>query len=327
MFSFFAVIALLLVVSVGVGMANMHYLFGVVIPYLAIITFILGFIYRVVGWAKSPVPFRITTTCGQQKTLPWIKANNLESPYNTIGVIKRMALEVLFFRSLFRNTSVELKDGPRVAYWSAKWLWLAGLAFHWSLLIIVTRHLRFFTEPVPCFVHLLENIDGIFEIGVPTLFLTDGVILAAITHLFLRRVFVPKMRYISLPSDYFPLFLIFGIVFSGALMRHFYKADLISIKELAIGLVSFHPVIPEGIGLVFYIHLFFVSALLVYFPFSKLMHLGGVFLSPTRNLANTNRAQRHINPWDYPVKVHPYEEYEEEFKEKMKLAGIPLEKE
>jgi hypothetical protein len=55
--------------------------------------------------------------------------------------------------------------------------------------------------------------------------------------------------------------------------------------------------------------------------------MAGVFLSPTRNLANNNRSVRHVNPWNYPVKVHTYEEYEEEFREFMKDAGIPVEKE
>jgi hypothetical protein len=55
--------------------------------------------------------------------------------------------------------------------------------------------------------------------------------------------------------------------------------------------------------------------------------MAGVFLSPTRNLANNNRMQRHVNPWNAPVKVHPYEEYEEEFGELMKEVGIPLDKE
>ena len=327
MFSISIFLLLLLAVFVGIETANLHFLFGIVIPYLAIITFVVGFIYRIVGWAKSPVPFRITTTCGQEKSLPWIKPNNLESPYNTFGVIIRMALEVLFFRSLFRNTSVEIKEGPKVVYWSAKWLWLAGLAFHWSFLVIVIRHLRFFTEPLPEPIHFLDLMDSIFRIGVPPLYLTDVVIVLAITHLLLRRIFIPKIRYISLSSDYFPLFLILGIVVSGILMRYFYKVDLISVKELALGLVSFHPVLPEGIGFIFFLHLFLVSVLLAYFPFSKLMHMGGIFLSPTRNLANTNRMKRHINPWNYPVKVHPYEEYEEEFREKMKMAGIPVEKE
>jgi nitrate reductase gamma subunit len=92
-------------------------------------------------------------------------------------------------------------------------------------------------------------------------------------------------------------------------------------------LASFSPKIPAGIGVIFFVHLFLLSTLIAYFPFSKLMHLGGVFLSPTRNLPNDNRARRHINPWDYPVKVHSYEEYENDFREKMIEVGLPVEKE
>jgi nitrate reductase gamma subunit len=131
---------------------------------------------------------------------------------------------------------------------------------------------------------------------------------------------------VSLPADYFPLFLILGIVLSGIFMRYFVKTDIVSVKELTMGLVTFHPRIPEGVGTIFYIHVFLVSVLLIYFPFSKLMHMGGVFLSPTRNLANNNRMKIHVNPWNYPVKVHTYEAYEDEFREKMVEAGLPVEK-
>ena len=93
------------------------------------------------------------------------------------------------------------------------------------------------------------------------------------------------------------------------------------------GLVTLHPVMPEGIGAIFFVHVALVSTLFAYFPFSKLMHAGGVFLSPGRNLANTNRAKMHVNPWEYPVEIHPYEVYENEFREKMKNAGIPVERE
>jgi nitrate reductase gamma subunit len=92
------------------------------------------------------------------------------------------------------------------------------------------------------------------------------------------------------------------------------------------GLVSFSPVVPDGIGAMFYVHFFFVAVLFAYFPFSKLVHLGGVFMSPTRNLANNSRVRRHVNPWNYDVKVHTYEEYEDEFRDVMKAAGMPLEK-
>jgi hypothetical protein len=54
--------------------------------------------------------------------------------------------------------------------------------------------------------------------------------------------------------------------------------------------------------------------------------MAGIFLSPTRNLANNSRAKRHINPWNYEVRVHTYEEWEDEFREKMKSAGLPVEK-
>ena len=53
----------------------------------------------------------------------------------------------------------------------------------------------------------------------------------------------------------------------------------------------------------------------------------GIIFSPTRNLPNNSRAIRHINPWNPPVKVHTYEEYEEEFRDKMKKVGLPIEKE
>jgi nitrate reductase gamma subunit len=34
-----------------------------------------------------------------------------------------------------------------------------------------------------------------------------------------------------------------------------------------------------------------------------------------------------VNPWNHPVKFRTYEEYEDEFRDKMKAAGIPVEKE
>ncbi|MFV9644473.1 MAG: sulfate reduction electron transfer complex DsrMKJOP subunit DsrM [Desulfobacterales bacterium] len=326
-FSLISVIVLILIAYVGVEAAGLQVFFGIIIPYAAVLIFIAGFIYRVMDWASSPVPFRIPTTCGQQKSLPWIKQNKIDNPFTTGGVIIRMALEILFFRSLFRNTRMALNEGPKISYVWEKWLWLAALAFHYSFLTVLIRHLRFFLEPVPVCLQWLEYIDGFFQVGLPGLFMSGAVLLAAVTFLFLRRIYLPQMRYISLAADFFPLFLIISIAVTGILMRYFTKVDVVGIKELAMGLASFHPAIPEGIGAIFYIHLFLVSILFIYFPFSKLMHMGGVFMSPTRNLPNNTRAKMHINPWNYPVKVHTYDEYEDEFREKMKSVGLPLEKE
>jgi nitrate reductase gamma subunit len=327
LFSFFAVATLVVLVFIGVKAAQLHFLFGVVIPYAAFLVFIGGVVYRVFQWGRIPVPFRIPTTAGQGKSHPWVKRNRIDNPFTAFEVMVRMALEVLFFRSLFRNTKAELREGPKISYGSTKWLWLGGLVFHWSFLIIVTRHLRLFMEPVPFLIGLVESLDGFFQVGAPVLYLTNLAFLASVTFLFLRRVVIPQVKYISLAQDYFPLFLIGAVGVSGVLMRYFLKTDVVGIKELTMGLVTFSPVVPEGIGTIFYIHLFLVSALFAYFPMSKLMHMAGVFLSPTRNLANNNRAVQHVNPWDYPVKVHTYAEYEDDFREKMKAAGLPVEKE
>jgi nitrate reductase gamma subunit len=305
---------------------QLHLLLGVIMPYAAVATFLVGVSYRVVRWSLSPVPFRIPTTCGQQKSLPWIKAGWLESPSRTTGVVARMALEILFFRSLFRNTKAELRQGPRLTYTESKFLWLGALAFHWSFLIIFVRHLRFFMEPVPRPLLALEKLDSFFQVGAPILYLTDVVIVAALLYLLQRRLSDPQVRYISLLADYFALFLILGLAVSGIWMRYFTRVDIVAIKQLAVGLATFSPVVPKEVGPLFFVHLFLLSTLAAYFPFSKLMHMGGVFLSPTRNLANNNRMKRHINPWDYPVKVHTYEEWEAEFRDKIVAVGLPLDK-
>jgi len=328
--SFLAVIILILVATFGGSVENLHFLFGIIIPYLAFVMFVGGFVYRIIKWGRSPVPFRIPTTIGQQKSLPWIKQNKIENPTSTLGVIVRMAMEVFFFRSLFRNTKTELTQGakgPIISHGSAKWLWLGSLFFHWSFLIIIIRHLRFFLEPVPVFVQLFDSIDGILQIGLPPIYLTDLFFLVAVTFLLVRRFVVPQLRYISLPADFFPLFLIMSIAISGMLMRYFYRIDIVAVKQLALGLAQLHPVLPEGIGAIFYVHLFLISSLFAYFPLSKLMHMGGIFMSPTRNMISNSRMVRHINPWDHEVEVHTYAQYEDEFREKMKKAGIPVEKE
>jgi len=319
-------VVLLLALASGSGSESGRWLFGVVVPYLAAAVFVGGVVARVLGWARSPVPFRIPTTCGQQKSLPWIEQSKIENPSTTAGVVARMALEVLCFRSLFRNTRTQLVGG-RLSYGSAKWLWAAGLAFHYAFLVILLRHLRFFMEPVPAFVLALSRVDGFLLVGLPAVQATTVLFLAALTFLLVRRFASPPLRYLSLAGDYFPLFLLIAIGATGAWLRHVSKIDVPAVKAMVMSLVHLAPRPAEGLGAVFYAHLLLVSALLAYFPFSKLVHMGGIFLSPTRNLAANSREVRHVNPWNQPLPVHTYEEYEDEFRERMRDAGLPLEKE
>lgn len=333
MVSLLAVIVLFLLAYVGVSaVPATKWLFGVIIPYAAVLIFIVFFIRRILEWARVPIPFKIPTTGGQQKSLPWIEHAKWDTPFSKGGVFMRMLLEVVAFRSLFRNTRMKLRDG-RVTYALEIFLWVGALAFHYAFFTVLFRHLRFFTDPVPLPVQLVENVDGFFrlevmanafQIGVPGVYLSGLVLLAAVTYLLLRRLLVPGVKYISLASDYFPLFLIIGIAFTGILMRYFLKVDVTGAKELSIGLVTFRPTVPENLGSIFFVHMFFVSILLAYFPFSKLMHAGGIFMSPTRNMTADTRANRYVNPWNYPVEVHTYDEYEDDFREKMIEAGLPV---
>ncbi|WP_267927060.1 sulfate reduction electron transfer complex DsrMKJOP subunit DsrM [Desulfolithobacter dissulfuricans] len=324
-----AVIALVLIAWIGSQIPGMQYFFGIAVPYLAMALFLGGFCYRVVQWARSPVPFKIPTTCGQGFSLPWIKYDRLEAPVKTSEVVARMFLEITIFRSLWRNTKAEVHSGPKLTYESSKWLWLFALMFHYSFLVIVLRHMRLFLEPVPGWVSFLGASDGFLQIGAPQMYITDATILLGLLLLFGRRLINRQVRYISLANDMFPLFLIFAIVITGILMRFFLRTDIdiTAIKRLAVGLVTFQPAITSEIGAIFYVHVFLVSALLAYFPFSKLMHMGGVFLSPTRNMANDTRMRRHINPWNPDIKPHSYDAYEDEFREDMVSMGIPVEKE
>lgn len=326
LYPFVAVVALVLIAFIGASLPGGQYLFGVVFPILAFAIFLVGFINRIMNWGKSPVPFRIPTTCGQANSLPWIKQNKFDCPSTGFGVIVRMFLEIVLFRSLFRNTKAEILDGPKIVYGATKWLWLFSLLFHYCFLVIVVRHLRLFTDPIPGFVQALEFGDGLLQVGTPVLYQSDVVFVIAILFLFLRRILLRQVNYISLPADYFPLFLILGIAITGILMRYFIRVDVVVIKELTAGLASFSPKVGD-INPLFYAHLFLVSTLLVYFPFSKLMHLGGIFLSPTRNLANNSRMVRHENPWNNPnIKPHSYASYEDEFREFMANADLPLDK-
>src|SRR3989339_1391154 len=267
LYPFIAVLALVLIALVGANLPGGQALIGVVLPYVAFLILLGGFVAKILGWAKSPVPFRIPTTCGQEKSLSWIPQNCIDNPSTRGGVVIRMILEIFLFRSLFRNTKTEIHDGPKLVYGSSKYLWLFGLLFHYCFLTIVIRHLRLFTTPVPFFVSVTEYLDGFFQVGLPVLYQTDIIFVLAITFLFLRRVIMPQVRYISLPADYFTLFLIMGIAITGVLMRYFLRVDVVAIKQLALGLATLSPTITGQIGAIFFVHVFLVCALLIYFPF------------------------------------------------------------
>ena len=249
--------SLLLVLLIGaiawagaaVGLAG---LFGVALPYVAVVVFIAGVVWRMVYWAKSPVPFCIPTTGGQEQSLDFIKQAKFDCPSTTWGVVQRMFLEVFCFRSLFRNTVADVREfdpvsnGPRTIYYSSKWLWVFALLFHYCFLLVFIRHFRFFMEPVPSCIRFLETIDGIMQFGSPRFFWTGGLVLTALLFLLGRRIFNQRLRYLSLANDYFPLWLLISIVGTGICLRYFDKTEIAQVKIFVMGLTHFAPVRPRA---------------------------------------------------------------------------------
>jgi len=227
-----------------------------ILPYLTVGVFTLGILFRFWVWVRTPVPLRIVTTPG---------------PKTRAGVEWRLIGDLLWFPGLFR---------------ADKLLWAAGWCFHILLWLVLLRHLRYFLYPVPEWVAAIQTAGlyaGYF-IPIPLLFLLA------------RRLLFERPLYLSILGDYFALFLLLSIAFSGTLLHLFFRTYLIDVKALVIGLIHFKYLPPDAHWL-FVLHFILVMSLLAYFPFSKLVHGGGLLLSPTRN-QRTNFEERFVNPWD-----------------------------
>jgi nitrate reductase gamma subunit len=200
------------------------------------------------------------------------------APATRVGVLWRLAGDALWFPSLFKGD---------------KFLWAAGFAFHILLWLVLLRHLRYFLYPVPGWVE-----------GIQTLGLYAGYLIPIPLALLLaRRLADEKVLYVSVLGDYFALFLLAAITVSGTLLSIFFRTYLVDAKAYLLSVIHLQPVVPQ-VHWLFGLHFLLIMVLLVYFPFSKLMHSGGLFWSPTRN-QRANFETRFVNPWDFPVAYNP----------------------
>jgi nitrate reductase gamma subunit len=227
-----------------------------VLFYLATIVFIGGLAFRIRLYARTPAPLKIPTT---------------PAPITQRGVVWRMFKEVAFFESLFKSN---------------KWTWLFGWIFHAALLLVVLRHLRYFTDPVWFWVNWIQPFGKY----------AGFAMLAGLFALWGRRFLVERVRYISSPSDHLMLILLISIAASGLMMKYVAHTDIVAVKAFALGLLYFNwqPLPSDPVLL---IHLGLVLVLMFIFPISKLLHAPGVFFSPSRNQVDNPREKRHLAPW------------------------------
>ena len=227
-----------------------------VLFYMASILLVVALVRRVFIYATTPAPLVIPTT---------------PAPTTWVGVIGRMLREVIFFESLFKGN---------------KWTWLFGWLFHFGMLIVLVEHLRYVSEPVWFWV---ASIKWLGPYGGFAMFV-------GLAGLWVRRLVVDRVRYISAPSDHMMLGLMVAIVGSGLSMVYLFPTDIVMVKSFMLGLIRFDwqplPSDPQVV-----VHLALTLVLMIIFPFSKLLHAPGVFFSPTRNMRDNPRERRHITGW------------------------------
>ncbi len=200
-----------------------------------------------------------------------LKIPTTPAPTTRTGVVLRMLREVVLFESLFRGN---------------KWTWIFGWIFHFGLFLVTLRHLRYFMEPVWFPIQLIQPF-GIYG---------GMAMIVGLAGLWARRFLVDRVKYISSPSDHLILALLILIGLSGLLMKFVFHTDVVEVKSFFLGLYTYN-LRPLPADPLLLLHLSLVAALMIIFPYSKLLHAPGLFFSPSRNQVDNPREQRHIAPW------------------------------
>jgi nitrate reductase gamma subunit len=224
--------------------------------YIATIILVVGVAMRIKKYAQTPSPLVIPT---------------MPAPRTETGVAFRMFREVAFFESLFRAN---------------KWTWIFGYLFHFGMLLVLLRHLRYFTEPVWFWVNWVQPFGKYAAFAM----------VIGLLGLWARRFLVDRVRYISTPSDHLMLALLVGIGMSGLGMAYLAHTDIIAVKAFFLGLMRLSPQ-PLPTDPLLLVHLGLVALLMIIFPISKLLHAPGIFFSPTRNQTDSSRERRHVADW------------------------------
>ena len=223
---------------------------------VAMLVLVAGLGWRIARYTATPVPLAIPT---------------MPAPLTRAGAAARVGREVVLFESLFG---------------ADKLLWVAAMLFHVGLLLVLLRHLRY-VFPTPPLVIVLVQPFG--KLG--ALAMMAGALL-----LLVRRLALPRVRFISRPSDIAMLLLLLAIGATGLAMTYVIHTDIIGLKQFLAGLPLFElRPLPDDPMLA--LHLGLAAALLIVLPFSKLLHIPGVFFSPTRNQADDSRDRRRLAPW------------------------------
>ena len=220
-----------------------------VMVYVAVAVFFGGSLYQIIRWLRTP-----------------------KSPVRQ-GMFPRRAG---FSRALKLG-----KDSlifPQVLD-TDKWMWFFVIGMHLAGIGLFFGHLRLLFEFTPIY-----NAVGPGTMEKMASWVGGGIGIAlfiAFTYFLLRR-FKSPYRELSVPEDYLLLVLILLLILLGDHLRFTQAFDLATYRDYISGLLHFKPAFSTIINLspdkwVLDGHILTANLLLIYFPFSKLVHSIGGF--------------------------------------------------
>jgi nitrate reductase gamma subunit len=215
-----------------------------VLPFITAGVFFGGLACRVFDWRRSPrAQVSLVVPPGSR---------------SVTQTLREMVTEVVTFRRVFKGS---------------KALWVVSWVFHVSIFVFVLGHFRLFFNFAWLW-NLLrlspEEVDMLVFVGGGA---SGTVFMLGLVALLIRRLRMP-VRSLSVPGDYFLLLLLLAIAISGNYMRFLMHIELEPYRAFFSNLLHLRFGVPVQ-NMVFVLHFLLVQAFLIYFPFSKLVHVIG----------------------------------------------------
>ncbi|GAB6159079.1 sulfate reduction electron transfer complex DsrMKJOP subunit DsrM [Desulfotomaculum varum] len=231
----------------------MTYFILQILPYISVSILVLGLLYRMGRWASGRIVHNITLT---------------PAPTTQAGALLDIAAEVVFFRSLYK---------------ADKAVWTGGWIMHVALFSILGGHIMGIGLLGLQFYYIGLTSEHTSEYLSNLLGTSFGVVvLLALLYLLYRRLTINEVKQVSAPSDYLHLLMLIAIVSVGNLMRFVpeWGIHYEPVRDYVANLLTLTPVTPDMEVMhkpLFVLHLLLVQILMIYLPFSKLLHIPGMF--------------------------------------------------
>lgn len=221
-----------------------------VLVYIALAVFILGLAYKVYKWFKVPKSS--------------VRLGLFPKPQGSGRRLLRLSRDNFLFPQVL--------DVDR-------WMWLFVILLHLGGVVAFVGHLRLFQEFT--FISNILGEEGMSQFSLITGGTVGIVLTVTILYLLIRR-FKSPYKDLTVPEDYFLLILVLLIVLMGNHLRFFGDVHVTEYREYIHSLLAFKPAFAEELAASstrwsLTTHVLLSNILLIYFPFSKLVHFIGSF--------------------------------------------------